>query len=80
MCRAPTVLDADRCAFTSIKRYCFGYSHFPLANVDWALLNFMKDWFPVEAKEKLKQNEREAAQEELQELGFSQDAPGCVMM
>ncbi|EIN05532.1 hypothetical protein PUNSTDRAFT_137637 [Punctularia strigosozonata HHB-11173 SS5] len=62
MCRAPTVLDADR------------------SNVDWALLNFMKDWFPIEAKEKLKQNEREAAQEELQELGFSQDAPGCLLI
>ena len=40
-------------------------------NVDWALLNFMQDWFPKEAKAKLKQNEREAAQEELQELGIA---------
>lgn len=49
------------------------------ANVDWALLNFMKDWFPVEAREKLRQNEREAAQEELRELGLNPDAPGCVI-
>lgn len=54
--------------------------NFSAANVDWALLNFMKDWFPIEAKEKLKQNEREAAQEQLQELGFSHDAPGCLLM
>ncbi|KAI0644143.1 SPX domain-containing protein [Trametes meyenii] len=60
ICRAPTVLAADR------------------SNVDWALLNFMKDWFPVEAKKKLQQNEREAAEEEMQELGL--DVRGCVMM
>lgn len=41
-----------------------------LANVDWALLNFMQDWFPLEAKEKLNQNEKEAAREELEELGL----------
>jgi hypothetical protein len=43
------------------------------ANVDWALLNFMQDWFPAEAKEKLKQNEREAARESIQELGYDPD-------
>ena len=48
------------------------------ANVDWALLNFMKDWFPVEARKKLQQNEREAAEEELQELGL--DVRGCILM
>lgn len=41
-----------------------------LANVDWALMNFMQDWFPLEAKEKLKANEKEASLEELQELGL----------
>lgn len=61
MCRAPTVLQADR------------------TNVDWALLNFMKDWFPIEAKEKLKQNEREAAREQMEELGFSVEDSGCVI-
>ncbi|KAI0666362.1 SPX domain-containing protein [Trametes maxima] len=60
ICRAPTVLAADR------------------SNVDWALLNFMKDWFPTEAKKKLQQNEREAAEEEMQELGL--DVRGCLMM
>ncbi|KAH9943573.1 hypothetical protein B0H21DRAFT_748514 [Amylocystis lapponica] len=60
MCRAPTVLSADR------------------SNVDWALLNFMKDWFPVESRQKLQQNEREAAQEELEELGL--DVRGCILM
>ena len=39
-------------------------------NVDWAMINFMQDWFPREATAKLKQNEREAAKEELDELGF----------
>ncbi|KZP27710.1 hypothetical protein FIBSPDRAFT_917852 [Athelia psychrophila] len=59
MCRAPTVITADR------------------SNVDWALLNFMQDWFPIEAKEKLKSNEREAAEEELRELGY--DTKGCTI-
>ncbi|TFY55210.1 hypothetical protein EVG20_g9404, partial [Dentipellis fragilis] len=59
MCRAPTVLQADR------------------SNVDWALLNLMQDWFPDESREKLKQNEREAAKEELEELGL--DSQGCVI-
>ncbi|KAH7922741.1 hypothetical protein BV22DRAFT_1016708 [Leucogyrophana mollusca] len=60
MCRAPTVLVADR------------------TNVDWALLNFMQDWFPVESRAKLKQNEREAAKEELEEMGI--EAQSCVLM
>ncbi|KJA21745.1 hypothetical protein HYPSUDRAFT_87754 [Hypholoma sublateritium FD-334 SS-4] len=48
-------------------------------NVDWALLNFMQDWFPIEAKEKLKANEREASEEELRELGIDPDQ-SCVVM
>lgn len=43
---------------------------FQTANVDWALLNFMQDWFPIESKEKLKSNEKEAAAEEMEELGL----------
>ncbi|KAF8901141.1 hypothetical protein CPB84DRAFT_1915932 [Gymnopilus junonius] len=49
------------------------------SNVDWALLNFMQDWFPIEAKEKLKANEKEATEEELKELGIDPDAPCRVM-
>ncbi|KAI6000889.1 hypothetical protein EDD15DRAFT_1806888 [Pisolithus albus] len=61
LCRAPTVLRADR------------------NNVDYALLNFMSDWFPVESRAKLRANELESAKEELQELGL----PGvteCIVM
>lgn len=46
------------------------------ANVDWALLNFMKDWFPIESREKLISNEKEAAKEQAEELGISE---GCVI-
>ncbi|EGN97125.1 hypothetical protein SERLA73DRAFT_110234 [Serpula lacrymans var. lacrymans S7.3] len=60
MCRAPTVLTANR------------------SNVDWALINFMEDWFPVESKAKLKQNEREAAEEEFEELGLRMQS--CMVM
>ncbi|GLB41102.1 putative SPX domain containing protein [Lyophyllum shimeji] len=49
------------------------------SNVDWALLNFMQDWFPIEAKEKLQQNEKEAAREELEELGVDPDQTCTVM-
>ncbi|KAG1720102.1 SPX domain-containing protein [Suillus lakei] len=59
ICRAPTVLKADR------------------TNVDYALLNFMADWFPLESRAKLSANEREAAKEELEELGL---AGGCRVM
>jgi hypothetical protein len=38
----------------------------------------MQDWFPVEAKAKLKANEREAADEELQDLGI--DPNGCIIV
>lgn len=51
-----------------------------VANVDWALLNFMKDWFPIEARQKLQQNEREATEEHMRELGYPPDGPGCVVM
>jgi len=40
------------------------------SNVDWALMNFMRDWFPIESKEKLESNEKEANVERLMELGL----------
>ncbi|EAU86763.2 RING-14 protein [Coprinopsis cinerea okayama7 len=49
------------------------------SNVDWALLNFMQDWFPIEAREKLKANEKEAAEEELIELGIDPNK-SCIIM
>ena len=81
MCRASTVLSADRCeqAHSVVPARSFEVADkVDAANVDWALLNFMKDWFPVEARKKLQQNEREAAEEELQELGL--DVRGCILM
>ncbi|KAF8634688.1 hypothetical protein AX17_004125 [Amanita inopinata Kibby_2008] len=48
-------------------------------NVDWALLNFMQDWFPAESREKLRSNEREAAEEQLIEMGFNPNQP-CILM
>ncbi|KAJ7471276.1 SPX domain-containing protein [Mycena galericulata] len=49
------------------------------SNVDWALLNFMRDWFPEEASLKLRQNEREAANEQLEELGLDPNVR-CIVM
>jgi hypothetical protein len=77
MCRAPTVLKADRSElFMYISPYfkCLAF----IGNVDYALLNFMADWFPIESREKLGINEREAAQEQLEELGLS--GQGCLVM
>ncbi|KAI0029901.1 SPX domain-containing protein [Vararia minispora EC-137] len=47
------------------------------SNVDWALLNFLQDWFPEEAYEKLRANEREAAEEQMEELGI--ESGTCVI-
>ncbi|KAG6844396.1 hypothetical protein H0H87_007208 [Tephrocybe sp. NHM501043] len=49
-------------------------------NVDWALLNFMQDWFPIESHEKAIQNRKEAAREELEELGLDPDQQTCRVM
>jgi len=39
----------------------------------------MQDWFPLESKEKLKSNEKEATEEEMRELGLDPDQ-SCVTM
>lgn len=38
----------------------------------------MQDWFPQEAEQKRKQNEKEAAKEQLEELGITDQ--GCIIM
>ncbi|KIY45090.1 hypothetical protein FISHEDRAFT_50052 [Fistulina hepatica ATCC 64428] len=48
-------------------------------NIDHALVNFMQDWFPIEAKLKLKENEAERAREELEELRASFETGSCIM-
>jgi hypothetical protein len=50
-----------------------------IANVDAALKRFMVEWFPVETKEKEKANEREAAEEELREMGFNPADNKCLV-
>lgn len=47
-------------------------------NLDMGLMNFMKEWFPVETKEKAKSNERESAEEQLAEMGFAPNS--CILM
>ena len=65
ICRAQCVLSANNCTWP-IFNVDMAIDFFQ-ANVDWALLNFMQDWFPMEAREKLKANEKESTQEELRE-------------
>lgn len=79
-CRAPVVLKADRSTwyispYTSRPSLIILFSS---ANVDWAMLNFMQDWFPRESQLKLKQNELESTKEQMEELGFN-DQPCRVM-
>jgi hypothetical protein len=52
--------------------------YFFTGNVDYALLNFMADWFPLESREKLSANEREVTREQLEELGLPDR--GCLVM
>ncbi|KAE9394635.1 hypothetical protein BT96DRAFT_978414 [Gymnopus androsaceus JB14] len=49
------------------------------SNVDWALMNFMEDWFPEETHVKLKESEKEATEEHLIEMGFD-PTQKCVIM
>ncbi|KAJ7597838.1 SPX domain-containing protein [Mycena floridula] len=49
------------------------------SNVDWALINFLQDWFPVESRAKLKQNEKEASEEQLLELGLDPNQKCTIM-
>ena len=46
--------------------------------MDWALMNFMADWFPMESREKMLSNEQELNIELAKELGF--DRNGCLIM
>ncbi|KAF7760277.1 hypothetical protein Agabi119p4_10953 [Agaricus bisporus var. burnettii] len=50
------------------------------SNVDWALMNFMQDWFPLEAKAKLKANEKEVLDEQLREMGIDPTDSHCIIM
>ncbi len=42
-------------------------------------MNFMSDWFPVEAKLKAKENGKEAANEAAAEMGID-NSPPCTIM
>ena len=50
-----------------------------VANIDYGLLNFMADWFPVESREKQRANEQEVTREELEALGVD-DVRACRIM
>ncbi|CAE6468537.1 unnamed protein product [Rhizoctonia solani] len=47
------------------------------SNLDVGLMNFMKEWFPKETKEKSDSNDRESAEEQLIEMGISPGA--CII-
>jgi hypothetical protein len=77
MCRAQTVLAANRsecwCFATGVPSWISS-----TANLDWALINFMQDWFPLEVKAKHTNNIREATEEQFRELGY--DPSRCLTM
>lgn len=47
------------------------------ANLDAALQNYLRLYFPKEVKQKQKENEKESTAEQMQEMGF--DSKCCVM-
>ncbi|KAI5806159.1 SPX domain-containing protein [Geopyxis carbonaria] len=49
-------------------------------NLDLGLQNFLKSYFPVEAREKQKENEREVVLEQWQNVHVGGTAGGCVVM
>ena len=51
-----------------------------VANVDYGLLNFIADWFPIESREKLRANEQEVTREQLEALGIVDDVQVCRTM
>ena len=81
LCRAPSVLTANKSKWYlwCLPGMLISNTIFLLLldNVDWGMLNFMQDWFPLEAKEKLSSNEREATAEQLEELRIN---PSCLLM
>lgn len=78
LCRADTVLVANRCL--SIFLFSSRFSLIsPTANVDFGLLNFLQDWFPMEATEKMKSNEIESEREMYTELGLDPDKKCTIM-
>lgn len=79
LCRAPTVLQANPCEHTFVLSCATSHAPIHVANVDYGLLNFMADWFPIESREKLRVNEQEVNQEQLEELGIS-DTRACRIM
>jgi tRNA C32,U32 (ribose-2'-O)-methylase TrmJ len=47
------------------------------ANLDQALMLFLKQWFPREVKQKQKDSDREATQEEIEELQLDDRCVVC---
>lgn len=49
-------------------------------NIDYALLNFLKLYFPKESREKQKENEQEALKAQMAAVGLSGGDKACVIM
>lgn len=73
LCRAPTVFKADKCTLGSGSLETGLLTHSSAANLDIALMNFMKDWFPKEVRIKARENGEEANKEMAEELGIDKD-------
>lgn len=50
----------------------------PPANLDTDMLKYLQEWFPREIKAKEKANQKEAAREELEEMGLKEHK--CLLM
>jgi hypothetical protein len=77
LCRSSCVLVADGCKCGCRSNVGSATDLLHLANLDVGLMNFMKEWFPKETKEKSDSNDRESAEEQLTEMGISPGA--CII-
>lgn len=50
----------------------------PTANLDTDMFKYLQEWFPREIKAKEKANQKEAAREELEEMGLKEHK--CLLM
>ena len=74
LCRGPVVMQADS-SKQSILFQLFGDVDKIPANLDPALTNFLKTFFPLEVKIKQKENERDSGLDQ-----YGEDYTKCIMM
>ena len=74
LCRGSVVLQADSSTHTLAPEHSV-ITNDPSANLDPALMDFLKKYFPAEVKAKQRENERSAAADK-----YGKEFPTCEIM